>query len=305
MQLRLIDDFASRHHGLITSDRARQLGVSRSAWYRAIASEALEQIHPTVARLRGSPETWEQQALAAVWAAGHRALASHRTSARLWGIDRTDSDPIDVLLPARTRQTSLPGVVAHRPRDLLDLRPILRQRIPTTNPLRMLLDLGAVDHDAVPDALAHVLASRVASPAAVRSALARHGRKGRHGVTALRQALEGWLGEDLPPDSVLEARMADMLRRHRLPPVRFHARVAGFEVDFLVVDTNVILECDGWGSHGLDRDQFEFDRLRNAELTAAGYVVVQFTWRQLDRDPLAVAERLIAVLRRWAPHVLA
>jgi very-short-patch-repair endonuclease len=304
MQLRIIDTFASRHHGLITRDRARRLGVSRSSWYRAIASEMLEQIHPNVARTRGSPETWEQQALAAVWAAGHQALASHRTSARLWGIDRPDADPIDVLLTSRTRGGNLPGAVLHRPRDLLDLRPITRQRIPTTNPLRMLLDLGAVDHHAVPDALAHVLASRAASPAAVRSALARHGRQGRHGVTALREALEEWLGEELPPDSVLESRMAELLRRHRLPPVHFHARVAGYEVDFLVLNTNVVLECDGWGTHGLDRNQFEFDRLRNAELTAAGYVIVHFTWRQLDRDPAVVAERLTAVLRTWAPHVL-
>lgn len=304
MQLRLIDQFATRHHGLISLEHALHLGVSRSSWYRAIASEALERIHPTVARLRGTPETFEQQALAAIWAAGARAMASHRTAARLWGVDRPEADPIDVLLPVRTREATLPGVVVHRPRDHLDLRPVMRQRIPTTNPLRMLLDLGAVDADAVPDALTHVLATRLASPTSVRGALARHGRKGRHGVTALRTALENWLGEELPPDSLLETRVADLLRTHRLPPVHFHARVAGYEVDFLVADTNVILECDGWGSHGLDRDQFEFDRVRNSELTAAGYVIVHFTWRQLETDPAAVVERLLAVLRRWAPHVL-
>ena len=172
------------------------------------------------------------------------------------------------------------------------------------NPLRMLVDLGAVDADAVPDALAHVLAARIASPAAVRGVLARHGKQGRHGITALRSALEDWLGDDLPPDSVLEAKMSALLRRHRLPAARFHPIVAGYEVDFLVDGTNVILECDGWGTHGLDRNQFEFDRIRNAELAAAGYVLVHFTWRQLERSPDSVAERLIAVLQRWAPEVL-
>lgn len=304
MDLQRIDAFASTHHGLIHRLRANRLGISRSAWYRALASHALEQIHPNVARLAGTPDTFEQRTLAAVWAAGDGAIASHRTAASLWGIDRPDSDPIDVLLPARSRESTLPGVVNHRPRDLIDLRPIMRQRIPTTNPLRMLIDLGAVDADAVPDALAQVLAARVASPAAVRGALVRHAKQGRHGITALRSALEEWLGDELPPDSVLEARMSALLRRHRLPAAHFHPMVAGYEVDFLVEGTKVILECDGWGTHGLDRNQFEFDRIRNAELTAAGYVVVHFTWRQLDRSPDSVAERLIAVLRQWAPHVL-
>ena len=98
--------------------------------------------------------------------------------------------------------------------------------------------------------------------------------------------------------------MSALLRRHRLPAARFHPIVAGYEVDFLVEGTNVILECDGWGTHGLDRNQFEFDRIRNAELAAAGYVLVHFTWRQLERSPDSVAERLIAVLQRWAPEVL-
>lgn len=83
--------------------------------------------------------------------------------------------------------------------------------------------------------------------------------------------------------------MATLLRKCRLPPVQFHAVVGGFEVDFLVIDTKVILKCDGWGSHGLQRNQFEFDRIRNATLTAAGYIIVHFTWARLAKEPDAVA----------------
>ena len=171
--------------------------------------------------------------------------------------------------------------------------------VPTTNPMRMLLDLGAVDANAVESAMIAVMASKVASPAAIRGALFRHARQGRNGVSPLRSALESWLGEELPPDSELESRMAILLATYRLPAVQFHAVVAGYEVDFLVVGTSVILECDGWGSHGLDRDQFEFDRIRDAELLAAGYITVHFTWRRLKNQPDLVAERIRNVLQRW------
>lgn len=300
VRLEQLDNFAQRHHGLVTRTAAATNGVGRSSWYRAIESGHLEQLYPNVARVWGSPSTLAQRALAAVWAAGDGAMASHRTSAALWGIDRPDDDPIEILLPSRRRDAQPTGVTVHRPRDLLDLRPIMRQKVPTTNPMRMLLDLGAVDGEAVAAALTSVLASKVASPAAIRSALVRHAKRGRHGVTALRTALEAWLDEELPPDSELEARMAALLIAHRLPPVQFHAVVIGFEVDFLVQGTNVILECDGWGSHGLNRDQFEFDRIRNVELVAAGYAVVHFTWRRLVDHPDWVAAKIRQAVDRWA-----
>ena len=177
---------------------------------------------------------------------------------------------------------------------------MVRQGVPTTDPTRMLLDLGAVDRRGVRDALMSILSSNIASPKAVNSALARHAKKGRRGVVPLRSALEELIDDELPPDSELEARMFALLRHHDLPATAFHAMVEGYEVDFHVVGTPVIIECDGWGPHGLDRDQFEFDRIRNAQLAAAGYVIVHVTWRQVVHDPLGVAERIAKVVRRWS-----
>ena len=305
VRLHRLDTFATRHHGLITLPDAQRLGVSRSSWYRALDAQHLEQLHPGVARLWGSPETFEQRALAGVWAAGFGAMTSHRTSARLWGVERPDDELIDVITPQRTRRPRPDGVLVHRPRDRADLRPVMRRGVPTTNPMRMLLDLGAVDQASVYDALIAVMSAKVASPAAIRSMLIRHAKKGRHGVTALRAALERWSDEELPPDSELEDRMATLAREHRLPRMVFHAMVQGYEVDFLIAGTRIVIECDGWKTHGLDRDQFEFDRIRNVDLTAAGYVMVHVTWRRLTSQPTQVAEQLWNVLREWAPELLA
>ena len=118
----------------------------------------------------------------------------------------------------------------------------------------------------------------------------------------MRLALESWLGEEAPPDSQLESKMAKLVAAYDLPAVEFHASVAGYEVDFLVVGTRIVLECDGWGTHGLNRDQFEFDRVRNDELLAAGYITSHFTWKQLTSNPGRVATRIRKVIDRWDEH---
>lgn len=128
---------------MVRRSDAQRLGISKSAWYRAIDSGLLVPLHPNVAALPGAPGTLAQRALAASWSVGDGALASHRTSAALWGIERPDDDPVEVILPSRARCVVIPGVVVHRPRDLFDLRPVLRDRVPTTIPVRMLLDLAA------------------------------------------------------------------------------------------------------------------------------------------------------------------
>lgn len=232
-------------------------------------------------------------------------MTSHRTSEALWLPGRPDSDRIDLTMSDRARYSRIAGVVVHRPRDLVDLRPIMRDGVPTTNPLRMLVDLGAVRPDAVESAVIEVISLKLASPAALRAALFRHARSGRNGITPLRVALESWFGDELPPDSMLEAEMGRLITAHRLPPMQFHAIVIGYEVDFLVVGSNIVIECDGWGTHGVQRDQFEYDRIRRNELTAAGYATVQVTWRRVQREPKAVAAQIREVIRKWAPQLLA
>jgi very-short-patch-repair endonuclease len=305
MNLRPFEAFAATHHSLLHRDAALALGASRTTWYRAIDRGVFEQLHPNVVRVIGSPRTRQQQILAAVWAAGLGAVASHRSAAFLWGVERSPDDPVDVILPARTRNSAPAGVVVHRPRDLRELRPVVRQAIPSVTPMRMLVDLGAVDAPGVEPALDDVLTQRLASFDAIQAGLYRHARRGHHGIAALRAALAQWQIEGRVSDAKLEQRMHELLEEHALPPAEFHATVCGYEVDFLVTGTRIVLECDGWESHGLDRDQFEFDRLRDSELTAAGYVVVHFTWRQITSGARHVARRIEENLRRWAPEVLA
>jgi very-short-patch-repair endonuclease len=90
--------------------------------------------------------------------------------------------------------------------------------------------------------------------------------------------------------------MSSLLRAHDLPQAVFHPRILGHEVDFAYLEDKVILECDGWANHGLDRQQFERDRERDQILIAAGWTILRFTWAQITRRPTSVAQSIRRVL---------
>jgi hypothetical protein len=303
VELSTLAPFAEDHHGLVTVAAAVRAGVSLSTWYRAVRSGAVEQLHPGVARLHGSPRSREQAIAAAVLAAGRGAMASHRSAAHLWGIPRPEDDPIDIMLTERRREANLCGVAVHRPRDRRDLSPVLRQNIRTSNILRLLCDLGAVDRRSVFDAVGHVVTNGLASPVALRTAVDVHARRGRHGVPAFREALEDWVLDGKPVDSILEPAMRKLVAKYGLPPVEFHPIVCGYEVDFRILDSPIILECDGWDSHGRNRRRFEKDRVRDGDLTAMGNIVLRFTYRGITRHAAREADRIRRNVRRWAPHL--
>jgi very-short-patch-repair endonuclease len=296
MRLSDFDDWARAHHGIITLEAS---GLPRSSWYRAIAEGDLQQIHPHVARLIGTPDTAEQRIIAGVLAIGEPAIASHRSAARLWGVPRPDDDPVDVILTGRRRDLRLDGVVIHRPTDRAHLTPQRQYGIACTNIVRTLIDLGAVDPAGVHPAVGHAVATRLASLEAIESVVGEHARRGRHGIVAVRDAIADWSIDHKPADSILEVAMARLVRRFDLPPVEFHPTIEGYEVDFRVLDSPVLLECDGWAYHGAIRAHFERDRHRDADLVAAGWIVLRFTYRSITTRPKATADRIRAAVAQW------
>lgn len=297
MRIEQLDAWARRNHGLITLGSS---GLTRSAWYRAIRAGVLEQIHPLVARLHGTPHTTEQAIAAAVLATGGDGLASHRSAAHLWGIPRHDRDRVDLILPQRGHRRHLEGVDVHRPRDMRRLAPSRRRRIACTNLLRTLVDLGAVDPEGVSTAVGHALGAGLVDLGALETTAAQHSARGRPGTRALRAAIDEWSIDAQPADSLLEVAMTRLIARYGLPPVEFHPVIEGCEVDSRVIGTPLILECDGWTYHGLNRIAFERDRESDAQLSAAGWIVIRFTYRAITRSPRTTAERIRRNLSRWS-----
>jgi very-short-patch-repair endonuclease len=295
VDLSLVEPWARRHHGLITRAAAAEAGVSQASWYRALAAVRLEMVQPGVARLWGSPRTREQRIAAAVLSVGGGALASHRSAAYLWGVERPRDDPVDLVIPRDEPVPDLAGVVVQR-LARHDVVPSSRQGIAVTDPLCMLCDLAAVDAGGVAAAVEHVVVAGLVRPTALRARVERPSRVEAVGTTTLRRVALAWSPGDKPAGDVLEPVMAKFLADHGLPPAEFRPIIEGRQVDFWIVGTSVIVECDGWEFHVTSKVEFARDRERDAVLTAAGYVVVRVTWEHITRRAGATARRIGAAI---------
>ncbi|MFP5327571.1 MAG: type IV toxin-antitoxin system AbiEi family antitoxin domain-containing protein [Acidimicrobiia bacterium] len=290
---------ARTHFGLVTRSQLMRLGLSEGQIKRLARDGLLERVHSGVFRIGGSPRTPEQLLLAATLAAGPGAVASHRGAAWLWGL--VDDPTVEISVPLE-RLPRLAGVIVHRSTDLHATWRGMRRRIPTTSPMRTIVDLGAVAPTLVEDALDEALIARFCTVAAVERELARLARPGRSGAGVLRRVLRERALADGIPDSRLEPVMARLVRRYDLPRLVFQHDVYDDQrrflgrVDFACVDLKVAIEIDGWSSRATPR-RFQSDLSRQNALTLVGWTFLRFTKRDIVETPGAVAEAIRSHLR--------
>ncbi|MGI8685288.1 MAG: type IV toxin-antitoxin system AbiEi family antitoxin domain-containing protein [Acidimicrobiales bacterium] len=294
-----LDVLAGTQRGLVRRRQLLDHGISAATISRWLASGRLVMVQPGVYRLAGAPVTWEQRLLAGVLTAGNGAVASHRSAARLW--DVLDTDVLEITVPA-DRRVRVAGVTVHRSGDVSGARVVPRHGIPTTTPLRLFVDLGAVVPAGVlEDALDRALGRQLVSVEGVMAALSAVGRHGRTGAGVLRRLLdERALGTDRP-DSLLEPRMARLLRSHGLPDAAFQhelRRGGRFvaRVDFAYPELRLAIEVDGFEKHSSPRALQDDLRRQNA-LVSLGWTVLRFTWADVVRRPARVAAEISSVLR--------
>ncbi len=96
-----------------------------------------------------------------------------------------------------------------------------------------------------------------------------------------------------PIESVLRGLVLDVGVREVVP----QARIPGVGRVDLLVDGWLVLEADGFATHGT-RTGFATDRERDAAAAALGLVTLRFTHPDLVHRPAAVTARLCAVLER-------
>ena len=286
---------ARAQHGLVTRSDVLGAGASATMAHRWTREGRLERVHTGVYRVAGAPPSWEQALLAAVLAAGDGALASHLAAAALWGL--VEERPGPEVTVDRGRLPRLHGVVVHRSKDVGEAARSRRRGVPVTDPLRTVVDLGAVaPRWVVEEALDRGLARQLFSIAAVERARGRVAKPGRRGSGVLREVLERRALQDGVPDSVLEPRMARLLERHGLPPaafqheVRRHGRFVA-RIDVAYPDARLAVEADGYGSHAT-RQAHEHDLARQNAVVLLRWDVLRFTWADVTRRPGRVAAEI-------------
>ena len=289
---------ARQQYGVLSRSQALTAGISSSGIGRRVAGGRWERVLPAVYRVAGAPETWEQRLLAACLHAGPGAVASHRAAAALWRMDGVR--PGSVEITAR-RQVRSVGVIGHQfplpPRHITSIGPI-----PVTDPARTLLDLGSVlSWEIVDQGLDDALRRGLTTLPRLWRRLRAEAERGRSGAGVLRGLLAVRDPASAPPESVLEARLALLLRRSGLPaPVAQYeireARRRVARLDFAWPDHMVALEADGYRYHS-GRAAWQRDLTRRNALTGRGWRVLHVTWEDLARHPERVAAAIRNALR--------
>lgn len=298
MRQEALNRLAARQHGLFTRRQATELGLSAKQIEGGARSGRWHRVHRGVYRMAGAPVTELQSVLGAVLAAGAGAMASHRSAAWLWGL----TDDVRLEVTGRLQRFPGGGVTVHRVRGDRP-RAVLRRGVPSTDPLRTVVDLaGTGDEALVHQALDRGIGNGLFSAAAVEAALGRQARQGLPGVTLLRASLDRRLDGEGERTSNLESAMDRLIVRHGLPvPERQH-RLEGtrYRLDYAWPGARLAVEVDGYDSHSA-LEAFRHDRQRQNAVVLAGWTVLRFSWHDVRQRPVQVAAEVKRALAAFRP----
>lgn len=282
---------ASRQHGRVRIDQLVSCGLDRAAVARRVRKGHLYRVHVGVYAVGHTAETLESQIMAAVLAGGAGAVASHWTSAVLWGFVRWDDRRIDVTAPGSAGR-SRDGIRFHRSRSLAPRDVTRRHGIPATTAARALLEIvPQLSEHRLKRVVRQAQAEGAAGVGQIADVLA---RANGHRATARLAALIAT--GPAPTRSGHEDAVLDLILKAGLqhPDVNIPLVVGAerYIPDLRCPEQRLILEVDSpWHDGRLAQD---LDAARQADLEAAGERVLRVTLEQAILDPRRLAARLTA-----------
>jgi very-short-patch-repair endonuclease len=282
-----------RHNGAISTEELLRAGLTADGIRARVRRGRLVwQFHGvyTVGDPRLMPLARPSAALLSL---GECAVLSHRSAAAVWGLAEPDPQVIDVALVGANRR-GRQGVRLHRVKTLTDITTHSNLRI--TTPARTLIDFASqATSSELSDAFGEARAKRLITDAKLHAALRRAPRNHR-GAAIVRRLLNQGGSYDR---SRAERLMRSICRQAELSQPLTNVILNGHLVDFFWPEQRLIVEVDGYDTHG-NRQAFENDRRRDQTHIAAGYVVIRITWHQLQHGPIALAARIAQALARRA-----
>ena len=154
--------------------------------------------------------------------------------------------------------------------------------VPVTTPARTLFDLaGRVHPMRVERAVDFALSLRLTDTGELHHLLRVLGRRGRSGISTMRQVLADRPAHERQPDSSLERRFRTIAREAGFPTLESQVDIADetgwlARVDFYYAPLFIIIEIDSVLYHSALTDRRR-DDATPARLRAAGYTVLRFT----------------------------
>jgi very-short-patch-repair endonuclease len=295
-------ELVATQHGVFMLSQAIELRFSRNARAHRIVQGRWEQMYLGVYRIHGVPASWKGSLLAACWAGGGSGTASHRSAAALWDLPGRRTD-LQEIICRRWRRNKHDGLIVHetsplRPSDITEV-----DGIPVTTVEHTLMALGAVCSPTVVElALDAALRRELTTLDSVTCLVRELGRQGRNGVGVLRAVLDLRDSSTAVPESVMETRLKQLLRRHGLPePVfQFEIRHDGqfvARVDAAYPDQRIAIEYESY-EHHTGRLALVRDSTRRNALVAIGWQTISVTGEDIRLGGDRVVAHLRAAQRR-------
>jgi very-short-patch-repair endonuclease len=289
-----VQALAGRQHGMVKGRQVREAGLSQQGIRRRVEAGWLVPQYHGVYAVGHTALTDKSLLIAAVYAGGDEALASHRAAGKLWGILR-GSQPIEVTGP-RSRVAGR-RFILHRTRLIHDEDRVLIDNIPVTSLARTLVDLADVlTERRLADAVHEAEVKRLFDLRQIERVLDRlPGRRGRHKLARVLAAYR-----DVQPftRSQRERFVLRMCEDYGIRRPEANVWIGGHEVDFYWPEAKLVLEFDGSAVHRTTKAFYE-DRKRDRALAAQGIHVVRATDRD---DPATLARELNIILSIRTPR---
>ncbi len=285
---------AAAVHGVIEGKSLRAVGLTKSDIAYRVRTGRVYRRYPDVFAVGRPDLPLFGEFLAAVLACGPRAVLSHRSAARLWGIGNGGTYRIDVTAPRSVRPKR--GIRLHRPLSLGALDTTTLEGIPVTSVAQTLLDLAAPAYRMNVGRLLHeATVQQVLDMRAVWAVLARSPRA--PGAPRLDRAAR----EEQPfSRSGLEIASWAVFREFGVPLPRGNRWVWDgeklVEVDFVWFGERVIVEVDG-GRYHSTRWRRRQDAAKTTALRAQGWSVLRFADVEVAGAPAQMAATILTSLR--------
>ena len=220
--------------------------------------------------------------LAACWAGGLRAVASHRSAAALWELPGQSQLVAEITCP-RWRRAQHPGLTVHET-TALSLRDVTEvDGIPVTTVERTIFDLAAVRSRFTVDlAIDTALRQELTTLDELYAVVRRVGKRGRKGTKMLRGLLAERDGNYVPTESEREQMLLRVLRDHGLPEPERQFSIYNDAGDFLARpdlvyrDLKIAMEYDSY-QHHVGKDALVRDSRRRNATTAIGWITLVAT----------------------------
>jgi hypothetical protein len=270
---------AMRNLGVVTRSQALAEGLTQRQIEHALRRRLVRRLHDGVYLHSAVPLTREGRLLAATCAAGEGAVISHRSAARLHGLEGVPTWHIEVTVP-RTALPHRQGIAVHRTNFLPDADWTKSGRIPVTTMARTLLDLGSVvPFEVVQQAVSDAVIRKFVSHAQLFSILERTGRRGRRGTAALRAVLEQALPDEKSESELerrllsLAPRVAGLVLQHEVVTPRGRH----YRLDMAVPHRMIAIEANGHRWHGSAKSM-RTDMERRRDLASLGWTLYEYGW---------------------------